>query len=95
MDTTNAEFDADLEKIKTVHAKKTINERKGKIEFLTFTVLLRVKAFSAYNSFWVNFFAIFSADSKSASNSVIFHTDIELWKHLALFSPKHFLPILI
>jgi len=46
-----------------------------------------VQLFSAYNFFWVNFFAFSSTDSNSASNFAFYDTHKE-------FLPKHFLLLL-
>jgi hypothetical protein len=56
-----------LEKLQKTHAKKVSSknpwQKNGVFDFY-----YCIQKFSAYNFFWVNFFAFFSTNSNSASN---------------------------
>ncbi len=77
----SAEFDADFESIEKV-VKKVISMKV--VEFCTFLPFSTgSKSFQPYNFLRVNFFANFSKDSNSASNSAFFYTHFEIiWKNI-------------
>ncbi len=74
------------------HANKVTDQQKWdrKLEFVYLYYCTAGKSFhAAYNYFRVNFFANFSTDSKSASNSAFCDTQIE-YLHTNFFSSSDF-----